>query len=359
MKPSLELLFCGSRKMSREQTAEGSVRHRARVRNRIIGGVIALAIVATMVNLGLWQLRRHNEKQQLTDRVESRIGLDPIGLEELYEESVLSGGIGLLGGADGVKQVEYRRVAEVGRFICDKEVLIRNRTRDGRPGYWVFTPYVVFEDGWDVGLDASEENEESELALQGQATYIVNRGWLPLELAEAAVLSNTAGADIPMITPPLDTPLSSVLDSEFLPSPEELLAALPPPDPNPCNTIGVEMTGFIRLPRSGAAKECESLAPACTFAHPDTQAIASHFSSLESDPLDVRSDFYIQMASSEPVPEDSPVILRAPSFDEGNHFNYAVQWFIFSTVAAVGYFLIFWRKAVFKHKGRSRAPSSD
>ena len=329
------------------------------MRNRIIGGAIALAIVATMVNLGLWQLRRHNEKQQLTDRVESRIDLEPVGLEELYEESVLSGGVGLVGGADGVKQVEYRRVAEVGRFICDQEVLIRNRTRDGRPGYWVFTPFIALEDGWDVALEASEENEESEIALQEQATYIVNRGWLPLELAEATVLSNTAGADIPVITLPPVAPLSSDLDSEFLPSPEELLAAFPPPDPNPCNTIGVEITGFIRLPRRGAAKECESLAPACTFAHPDTQAIASHFLSLESDSLDVSPDFYIQLESVvQPPYEPPPVILRAPSFDEGNHLSYAVQWFIFSTIVAVGYFLIFWRKAIFKHKGRSE-PSSD
>ena len=319
------------------------VRGLARVRNKIIGGAVALALVVTTVNLGLWQLRRHSEKQRLADRVESRIDLEPVGLEELYEESVLSDGVGLLGGADGVKQVEYRRVDEIGRFFCEQEVFIRNRTMDGRPGYWVFTPFAVSAS---EGAGSFEEEGIAYASYVYDGIYIVNRGWLPLELAEATVLSNRAGAAIPAIV---------------LPTPEDLLAALPPPRP-PCN-INVEITGFIRLPRSGAAKECESLAPACTFAHPDIGAISSHFLSFEDDPLDIGRDFYIQLESvqldSFDLPsEESPVVLRAPSFDEGNHLSYAVQWFIFSTIIVVGYFLIFWRKAVFKHKGR-RTPSSD
>ena len=324
------------------------------MRNRIIGGAVALALVVTTVNLGLWQLRRHSEKQRLADRVESRIDLEPVGLGELYEESALNGGVGLLGGvglaggADGVKQMEYRRVGELGRFFCEQEVFIRNRTLDGRPGYWVFTPFAVLAS---EGAGSFEEDGIVYASYVYDGIYIVNRGWLPLELAEATVLNNRVGAAIPAIV---------------LPTPEDQLAASPPPRP-PCN-INVEITGFIRLPISSAAKECESLAPACTFAHPDIRAISSHFLSLEDDPLDIGRDFYIQLDSVQldgfDLPaEDSPVVLRAPSFDDGNHLSYAVQWFIFSTIIAVGYFLIFWRKAVFVHKGfkhkGGRTPSSD
>ena len=293
------------------------------MRNRIIGGVVALALVVTMVNLGLWQLRRHSEKQQLADRVESRIDIEPVGLQELYEEAVLSGGGGLLVGEDGLKQVEYRRVADEGKFICEQEVLIRNRTLDGRPGYWVFTPFAVLEEGWEAALEDDEESEDISvdslelLAPYIVTTYIVNRGWLPLELA-----------------------------------PDRLL---PPLNPNSCNTDGVRITGFISLQRGGAAKECESLSPTCTFAHPDINAIASHFSSLADNPLVVRPDFYIQMARSQPPSDGTPVAIDTPSFDTGNHFSYAVQWFIFGTIAAVGYFLIFWRKANFWRRGRKSA----
>lgn len=377
-------------------------------RKRFIGGVVALALVVTMVNLGLWQLRRHEEKQRLTDRVESRMDLEPVGVQELYEEAVLSGGGGLLGGENGLKNVEHRRVSEIGDFNCEQEVLIRNRTLDGRPGYWVFTPFVVSEAGWDsadeadgaagsaaesadyaAGSAANDADGSAESAdgavesatedggqlldvLRRRQSYIVNRGWLPLEFAEAYIFENTfniLGSDSnPDSSPPAppDLPLSSLL----------------PPGQNPCNTVagegGEEITGLIRLPKASAGRECESLAPVCTFAHPDTAAIASHLASAaeaaedfevsEADASAVSSlasleninpDFYIQLESAKLPLGDIPVLLAAPSFDEGNHFNYAVQWFIFSTIAAVGYFLIFWGKAIFSRRGRSRTPSRD
>ena len=328
-------------------------------RKRLIGGVVALALVVTMVNLGLWQLRRHSEKQRLNDRVESRMDLEPVGVGELYKQAVLSGG-GLLSGESGLKNAEYRRVSDIGYFTCEQEVLIRNRTLDGRPGYWVFTPFAVLPEGWDSADDGSPN------ILEQQQSYIVNRGWLPLELAEAYTLENTASATVLAIDPPGSAPnASSDTDSSELPSPEELLSSLPmpiSPEPNPCNTTNVEIIGLIRLPRSGAARECESLAPVCTFAQPDTAAIASHLASVSSleSLRSVNSDFYIQLENAEPFPEDIPVLLAIPSFDAGNHLSYAVQWFIFSTIAAVGYFLIFWGKGnLWKRRKSERREVSD
>ena len=319
-------------------------------RKRLIGGVVALALVVTMVNLGLWQLRRHDEKRRLNDRVESRMDLEPVGISALYEQAVLSGlsGLlgegGLLGGESGVRSSEYRRVTDIGDFVCEQEVLIRNRTLDGRPGYWVFTPFVVLEEGSGSADD-----------LRDQQSYIVNRGWLPLELAPAHTSENAARS--PAVSGILDSASNSdTLQPSF---PEDVLASLPPPKPNPCNTTNVEMTGMIRVPRTGSAKECESLAPVCTFAQPDTAAIASHLASAaeaasDSSLASVNSDFYIQLESVDPPPEDTLVLLGAPSFGTGNHLSYAVQWFIFSTIAAVGYFLIFWRKGTLR-KGRKSA----
>ena len=314
-------------------------------RKRLIGGVVALALVVTMVNLGLWQLRRHSEKQRLNDRVESRMDLEPVGVGELYKQAVLSGG-GLLSGESGLKNAEYRRVSDIGHFTCEQEVLIRNRTLDGRPGYWVFTPFAVLPEDWD-----SADNEPLD-TLEGQQTYIVNRGWLPLELAEAYTFENTAGATVLAIDPAGSDPNAGFdpnSDSSELPLPEDLLSSLPnpgSPEPNPCDTIGFEITGLISLPRAGAARECASLAPVCTFAQPDTEAIASHWASVSSLGIlrSVNSDFYIQLESADLPPQDIPVLLAVPSFDAGNHLSYAVQWFIFSTIAAVGYFLIFWGK---------------
>jgi cytochrome oxidase assembly protein ShyY1 len=55
---------------------------------------------------------------------------------------------------------------------------------------------------------------------------------------------------------------------------------------------------------------------------------------------------WVQLKSSQPAqagPE--PEVLPEPVLDEGPHLSYAVQWFIFSTIATVGYPLILRRSA--------------
>ena len=57
--------------------------------------------------------------------------------------------------------------------------------------------------------------------------------------------------------------------------------------------------------------------------------------------------FYLQMLGQVPSPSgsDQPRPVPAPTLDEGPHLGYAVQWFIFTTVAVVGYPLILRRRA--------------
>ena len=54
----------------------------------------------------------------------------------------------------------------------------------------------------------------------------------------------------------------------------------------------------------------------------------------------------LQLAEQEPgQPGDFPVAIGAPVLSEGPHLNYAGQWFIFATIAAVGYPLMLRRIA--------------
>jgi surfeit locus 1 family protein len=55
---------------------------------------------------------------------------------------------------------------------------------------------------------------------------------------------------------------------------------------------------------------------------------------------------YVQLKSSQPAQAGAePEVLPEPVLDEGPHLGYAVQWFIFSTIAVVGYPLILRRSA--------------
>ena len=67
---------------------------------------------------------------------------------------------------------------------------------------------------------------------------------------------------------------------------------------------------------------------------------------------------WVQLGSSQPAqvgPE--PEVLPEPVLDEGPHLSYAVQWFIFSTIALVGYPLILRRSA--RNGVISRAPLEE
>lgn len=55
---------------------------------------------------------------------------------------------------------------------------------------------------------------------------------------------------------------------------------------------------------------------------------------------------WLQLTSSSPAQSGTePEVLPPPTLDEGPHFSYAVQWFIFSTIAVIGYPLILRRSA--------------
>ena len=60
---------------------------------------------------------------------------------------------------------------------------------------------------------------------------------------------------------------------------------------------------------------------------------------------------YVQLTSSQPAQVGSqPEVLPEPVLDDGPHLSYAIQWFIFSAIAVIGYPLILRRSA--RHRER-------
>jgi surfeit locus 1 family protein len=109
--------------------------------------LLALALVASLVVLGRWQLHRADEKQALYTLFDS--------------------------GQDATRAVNaatprlprYQHLAAVGSYDSARQILIDNMSSAaGRAGYYVITPFALHGGGW----------------------ILVNRGWVPVGTSRAA-----------------------------------------------------------------------------------------------------------------------------------------------------------------------------
>lgn len=183
------------------------------------------------------------------------------------------------------EDVRWRRVSATGTWDTGAEVLIRNRSQGGRPGGWLLTP-LVQDDGTAVA---------------------VVRGWVPLEVANE-------GAPFDEVAPP--------------PGPVTVVGA-----------VGVTQAGGGLGPTDPAEGELESLARV------DLERFSAQMDA-QLEPV------WMTLEASEPAPASADaaaegafavVELELPS--PSQNFSYMVQWWVFATIAAVGYVLILRRVA--------------
>jgi surfeit locus 1 family protein len=107
--------------------------------------IAALAGIAVLVSLGVWQVHRLAWKRDLIERVEQRVHADPVAAP----------GRGQWPNVNRTNS-EYLRVAVTGRYLNDRETRVQAVTERGG-GFWVLTPFVT-----DAGY-----------------TVLINRGFVP------------------------------------------------------------------------------------------------------------------------------------------------------------------------------------
>ncbi|MDK1474258.1 SURF1 family protein [Streptomyces sp. 549] len=117
-------------------------------RQWVILTLLALVLMPTMVQLGFWQLHRHEARVAHNNIVAASLAADPVPVQELTEP-----------GREVSEDDKYRSVTATGSYDTDHEVVVRRRTAaDGRQiGFFVLTP-LVRGDG---------------------SVLLVNRGWVP------------------------------------------------------------------------------------------------------------------------------------------------------------------------------------
>ena len=115
----------------------------------VLSHVLVALLIVTMVIAGLWQIDRHRDRGARNDVAAARLDVAPVPLA----------GVAAPGADASVGEEEqFRQVRVSGEYRVEDEVLIRNRSYEGSPGWWVLTPFLT-DEGWAVA---------------------VNRGWLPL-----------------------------------------------------------------------------------------------------------------------------------------------------------------------------------
>jgi cytochrome oxidase assembly protein ShyY1 len=118
-------------------------------RQWVILTLLALVLIPTMIELGFWQLHRHEHRVALNRVIADSLEAEPVPAESLTSP-----------GAEVEREDLYRRVTAKGRFDTGHEVVVRRRTNaDDEVGYHVLTPFLL-DDG---------------------KVLLVNRGWIPAD----------------------------------------------------------------------------------------------------------------------------------------------------------------------------------
>src|SRR6202051_5039123 len=118
--------------------------------------LLTVVLIAMLISLGRWQLRRADEKRVLFDSFAA--GTDATRLIDL-----------------GTPRLpRYQHIEAGGHYDQTRQILIDNMVDAGRAGYFVITPFALAGGGW----------------------VLVNRGWVPLG-ASRAERPGIAGAGVP------------------------------------------------------------------------------------------------------------------------------------------------------------------
>ena len=223
----------------------------------VFGHLLALFVVILFVNLGFWQLRRLDQRRDFNSTVEARRAAPVTHLP-----------------AD-----MWRRVEVSGRWAPERQVLVRNRSFEGRPGYHVLTPLVL--EG-------------------GDSAVYVNRGWVPLERE----------GEEPSAGPAL--PDGEVTVEGWL-RPSEKRGVFGPTDPAEGVLHVLNRADLDRL--------------------------------RKQSPWDVYPAVLVLESATPATSGDTPALLPGPELTERNHLSYAVQWFSFAAIVAIGWPLVLRRHA--------------
>ena len=112
---------------------------------RVFTTLLTIVLIALLISLGRWQLRRADEKRQLFESFAA--GSEATRVIDLATPLLK----------------RYQHIAASGHYDQARQILIDNMVNAERAGYFVITPFALTGGGW----------------------VLVNRGWVPLGRSRA------------------------------------------------------------------------------------------------------------------------------------------------------------------------------
>ena len=133
----------------------------------VVSHLTVLALLVATVNLGLWQIRRLEDRRDHNYQVETQTRREPFPIVTAVHD------------VEFTDDLRYRPVTATGTFDPERDVHLANRPRDGVPGIELVTPLVL-------------------PGRFGEAV-VVNRGFVPLAvLAETDPSKALPGSEVPI-----------------------------------------------------------------------------------------------------------------------------------------------------------------
>ena len=173
----------------------------------LVAHVVVLGLVAAFISLGLWQLRRLDERRADNARITANMASPPRPLDDV-----------LAAHGNDPDALIYRRVVVEGAFRPADEVLLTPRSNGRTAGHHVLTPLITAE-GQGVLVDRgwvpfADDDPPIEAAPPPEGTVAVTGVLLPTVEAARSGASNggdrltyLSSADVDLVQPQVDVAL--------------------------------------------------------------------------------------------------------------------------------------------------------
>ena len=199
-------------------------------RRWIVRHVLIAGAVATCLLAGFWQLHRLNERRARNARIESQRALPPLMLASAPATSAAA---------------EFRHAEATGEYDAAREILLRDRSLEGRPGHHLLTPLlladgaaVLVDRGWvplalDVDVREAARPPAGPVRVSGLLLASERAGPLAPRIAPTGIATAVPRVDLGRVARQLPyrlAPAYLLLASQDPPQPAGLPARVPPPE---------------------------------------------------------------------------------------------------------------------------------